>query len=88
MSSAQSTRSVLFEKRGKVAVITLNTPAKLNATSVDMLDELKDALVSLAKDSRVIILRGEGRAFCSGKAFLAGLVIFSSVKNHQKINYF
>jgi 2-(1,2-epoxy-1,2-dihydrophenyl)acetyl-CoA isomerase len=51
-----------------VGSVTLNRPEKLNAFTVDMVRELHDALEMLAGSGevRVIVLTGEGRAFCAG----------------------
>ena len=53
---------------GRVGRITLNRPEKLNALSGGLLYELNDVLHDLEADSdtRVIVLRGNGRAFCAG----------------------
>ena len=53
---------------GRVGRITLNRPEKLNALSTDLLFELNDALhdMEAEHETRVIILRGAGRAFCAG----------------------
>jgi enoyl-CoA hydratase/carnithine racemase len=54
--------------RGRVAVITLNRPRRLNAYNTEMRDALYDALLAARDDAQVraVILRGAGRAFCSG----------------------
>ena len=59
---------ILFEKRGVVAEIVLNRPDKLNAIDGEMLDGLETALDQAAQDDdiRVLLLRGEGRAFSAG----------------------
>ena len=49
----------------KIATITLNRPERLNAMGPDMADEIGDALDHL-EDARVVLITGEGRAFCSG----------------------
>jgi 2-(1,2-epoxy-1,2-dihydrophenyl)acetyl-CoA isomerase len=49
----------------QIATITLNVPEKLNACSLAMADEMIAALDHLG-DARVLVLTGEGRAFCSG----------------------
>lgn len=48
--------------------ILLNRPNKLNVLTTQMLHEIKDAVRKLNKDDRikVILLKGEGRAFCAG----------------------
>ena len=48
-----------------VLTITLNRPERLNACPPQMAQELFDALSGLG-DARAVLLRGEGRAFCSG----------------------
>src|SRR3974390_1240349 len=51
-----------------VAVITLNRPEQLNATTFELVDELAAALDELDRDNscRVVVLTGAGRGFCSG----------------------
>jgi enoyl-CoA hydratase len=59
---------IVYEVAEGVARITLNRPEKLNAISPRMLSELHDALWEADDDTAVhcVVLRGEGRAFCSG----------------------
>ncbi|MBW2032107.1 MAG: enoyl-CoA hydratase/isomerase family protein [Deltaproteobacteria bacterium] len=61
-------KSLLFEKKDGVAVITLNRPEKLNALNHRMRLEFLDLLDALAADDevRVIVVTGAGRAFCAG----------------------
>ncbi len=51
-----------------VARLTLNRPDKLNALNPTMMHELREAFTDLDErdDVRVVLLRGEGRAFCAG----------------------
>ncbi len=60
--------SLTVEQDGHIAWLTLNRPAKLNALSDELLSELGDALDALAASThtRVVVLRGAGRAFCAG----------------------
>jgi enoyl-CoA hydratase/carnithine racemase len=60
--------TVLYEKKDRVAVITLNRPEKLNALNSQMNKDLKYALREAKENSEVksIVLTGAGRAFCSG----------------------
>jgi enoyl-CoA hydratase/carnithine racemase len=53
---------------GPVAWLTLNRPHNLNALSAQMVAELEDFLRGLPTDSktRVVVMRGAGRAFCAG----------------------
>lgn len=52
-----------------VATITLNRPDVYNALNDEITYELQDALKAVAKDAqvRVMVLTGEGKAFCSGQ---------------------
>ncbi len=50
-----------------VATITLNRPDKRNAVSFALVDELMTALDEIERSSaQVVILTGEGKAFCAG----------------------
>jgi enoyl-CoA hydratase len=60
--------SVLYERDGRVARVTLNRPDKLNAIDDAMPGELAAAVARANADAavHVIVLTGAGRAFCSG----------------------
>lgn len=51
-----------------VATVTLNRPEKLNALTFETYADLRDLLTETPhrEDVRVVVLRGEGKAFCSG----------------------
>lgn len=57
--------NIKLEIADQVATITLNQPARLNACSLDMADEINLALDKL-EDARAVLITGEGRAFCAG----------------------
>ncbi len=60
---------VLFEKRGRVGLITLNRPKALNALTLDMVDAMRATLEAWRHDDGVelVVVRGAGdRAFCAG----------------------
>jgi 2-(1,2-epoxy-1,2-dihydrophenyl)acetyl-CoA isomerase len=57
---------IICETRGDVAIIRLNDEKTLNAVSVEMVEELRDALEKVCTSSGAIILTGTGRGFCSG----------------------
>ena len=59
-------QTILFETSGPVARITLNRPDRLNSFTVQMHEEVRDALASLG-DARVLVLTGAGRGFCAGQ---------------------
>lgn len=60
--------TILFEKQGAVAVITLNRPDKMNAFNLPMLKAWREALATCESDSaiRAVVVTGAGRAFCAG----------------------
>jgi 2-(1,2-epoxy-1,2-dihydrophenyl)acetyl-CoA isomerase len=60
--------TLLVENKGRVALITLNRPDKLNAWSWKLEQEFLAALESLNADPavHVIVVTGAGRAFCAG----------------------
>ena len=51
-----------------VATVTLDRPGKLNALTFETYADLRDLLAELPHrgDTRVLVIRGSGRAFCSG----------------------
>lgn len=60
--------TIVFETRGRVAVLTLNNPVKLNAISFTMMDEIHAALDQIEIDwnIRALVIQGGERAFCAG----------------------
>ena len=60
--------AVLLEQRGPVAILTLSRPSALNALTWAMYQQLETHLEFLANETtiRVIILRGDGKAFAAG----------------------
>lgn len=58
-----------YENSNGVTTITLNRPDRFNAFNNEMSFELQDALKAVRrdKDCRVVVLTGEGKAFCSGQ---------------------
>jgi enoyl-CoA hydratase len=61
--------NVLIEKRGRVAIITINRPDKLNALNVQTRQDILAALDQAGSDDeiRVVVITGAGE-----KAFVAG----------------
>ena len=57
-----------FERRNHLGWLTLNRPESLNALSRAMVRELRAFFSGLAedRDTRVVVVRGAGRAFCAG----------------------
>lgn len=60
--------TVLYRREGKVALIGLNRPERLNAISRQLTADLREVLAEFTADTqaRVAILYGEGRAFSAG----------------------
>jgi 2-(1,2-epoxy-1,2-dihydrophenyl)acetyl-CoA isomerase len=64
----ESERPVLLTIAGGVAEVVLNRPDKLNAMNLAMVHDLVEALdQAQAGGARALLVRGEGRAFCSGR---------------------
>jgi enoyl-CoA hydratase/carnithine racemase len=63
-----SEASVIYEVKDGVGTITLNRPRVLNALDGDLSACLADAAERAARDPEawVVVVRGAGRAFCSG----------------------
>jgi len=57
-----------FSLANGVATVTLDRPDKLNALTFEAYADLRDLLAELPQrgDVRVLVVRGSGRAFCSG----------------------
>ena len=62
-----SYETILFERDGPIARITLNRPDRLNSFNQQMHHELAEVLREQLEDSRVIVLTGAGRGFCAGQ---------------------
>jgi enoyl-CoA hydratase len=61
-------RTLAFECRDHIGWLTLNRPDRLNALSVEMIQELRQFFGGLDQhlEARVVVVRGAGRAFCAG----------------------
>jgi enoyl-CoA hydratase len=61
--------NVLIEKRGRIAIVTVNRPDKLNALNTTTRNDILGVLDQLASDDevRVVVITGAGE-----KAFIAG----------------
>ncbi len=60
--------TIRVERDGAVDWLTLNRPEALNSINTPMVTDLRDYFFSMKEntDVRVIVMRGEGRAFCAG----------------------
>jgi enoyl-CoA hydratase/carnithine racemase len=61
-------QTITYERRGRVGLITLNRPEKLNAWNPRMETEFIDVVNRAAEDRDVgvLVVTGAGRAFCAG----------------------
>lgn len=59
---------ILFSLKDGVATITMNRPEKRNALNTVLLEGFNRILshVEESQEARVVVIRGEGKAFCSG----------------------
>lgn len=60
--------TLTIERQGQVDWLTLNRPESLNAINEQMVADLRDYYGGLAENSytRIVVMRGAGRAFCAG----------------------
>jgi 2-(1,2-epoxy-1,2-dihydrophenyl)acetyl-CoA isomerase len=61
-------KTLLVDTQDNALRIRLNRPEVLNALTLELLSELKDALTNASQqiDIRAVLLTGEGRGFCAG----------------------
>lgn len=59
--------SIQFTVEDGVAIIRLNRPDRMNALSAEMRAEIIDAARTAPRLARVLVLTGEGKAFCAGQ---------------------
>lgn len=77
-----SFETITQERRGAVAILTLNRPDAMNAINMQMRRELREALDALRRnaDVAVVILTGAG-----GKAFSAGMDLREFAKTNADV---
>lgn len=57
--------TIEFQQQDGVARLTLNRPDRLNSFTIEMHEEVSDALDRL--DARTLVITGAGRGFCAGQ---------------------
>ena len=62
------TEPIRLKKKGGIVEVLLNRPEAFNSFHLDMIELLEKCLISLAMDdsASVLIISGEGKAFCAG----------------------
>jgi E-phenylitaconyl-CoA hydratase len=76
--------ALLYEKRDKIAYITINRPRALNSIDLETYKELSEALIDFREDddSWVAIVTGsDRRAFCVGADIREMLPVLGDVRN-------
>lgn len=60
--------TIRYETDGPILTVTFNRPDAMNGITNTMMRELHEAMVAASKDEEtsVLVLTGEGRAFCAG----------------------
>lgn len=68
MTPSSPFETLLFQKVGAVAHISLDRPQVVNAYNIQMRDDFSEALSAVHLDSevRALLITGEGRGFCAG----------------------
>jgi enoyl-CoA hydratase/carnithine racemase len=61
-------KNLVLTREGAIATVTLNRPDKLNALSVDLMEEIRVCAEKFREDTqtRVVIFAGAGKHFCAG----------------------
>jgi len=61
-------KTIIFEKDGEVARITLNRPDVLNSLNPDTISEIEVACREIEEDNSIkaVVIAGKGRVFCAG----------------------
>ena len=77
--------TIKYEIKDFILTLTLNRPDALNAFTVEMANELIEAFNQASEDDkvRVIVVTGEGRAFCAGMDLSVEGNVFGLDENYQ-----
>ena len=70
MDLNETRERIIYQKEGPIAKITLNWPEKANAQDQKLAEEVDAALLDADRDYdiKVLILKANGKGFCSGHA--------------------
>jgi methylglutaconyl-CoA hydratase len=78
---------ITYNLKNDIGIIKLNRPDKRNALHPDLVKQMKEKLNDVREDDKVkvIIITGEGKAFCAGAdlSYLNELRNFSSIENEK-----
>ena len=87
-SSSSSPPRVTIERRpDRVAVVTLDRPAKLNALDMPMFRAVRDAALEVRADAglRAVVVRGAGRGFCAGLDVKSVMAPLDAKRNTEEL---
>jgi len=78
--------TVIYEVKENIATITMNRGEKMNSLNHDLWDDLIAAFDEAENDPevRVVILRGSGRAFCTGWDLKRGSYYINGPKGQEE----
>ena len=78
--------TVLYERKSAVGLITLNRPQALNAINDDWIQGLLKRTEEARSDAgtRVVVVRGAGRAFCAGGDLKEGPKQYGSLMEYRE----
>jgi enoyl-CoA hydratase len=80
---------ILVERRGRVGLVTLNRPDKLNALSSELVNQLEQALQALDADDDIgaIVITGAGdRAFSAGGDMAEQVAALEQARSFPRVN--
>lgn len=68
LTATQTYKTILVDREPPLAFVTMNRPDKRNALSLEMMEEMTEALRGIGEDPeiRAAIIRGNGPAFSAG----------------------
>ncbi len=63
-----SYNTIIYEQKGRVAVVKLNRPDSLNALNAEVMSEIVDCFTAIDRNPDIVVsvITGEGRAFAAG----------------------
>jgi enoyl-CoA hydratase len=87
MDLNETRERIIYEKEGTIARITLNWPEKANAQDQKLAEEVDAALLDADRDYdiKVLILKANGKGFCSGHAIGNNAVDYPSFVEAAKV---
>jgi len=87
MKKSTDTSPILTHKHDGVTTLTMNTPARLNGWTMEMMNALKDAfaVAALDEETRILILTGADPYYCAGVNLAATLRLGHPRKLHTMI---